>query len=74
MGKPNNTDEKIYNVLDKAERLAIKLAKINRLINKGRKKTKKKEKKLCKVNKKTGALMLKKEKKQKVAKHMKRQQ
>ena len=71
MGKPN-IDEKIYNALDKLEQFAIRIAKINRLIDKGRKKTKKKEKKLCKVNKKTGVLMLKKEKKQKAAKLVKR--
>ena len=68
----SNTDEKIYNALDKLEKLATKVAKANQLIKKGRKKAERKDKKLYKLNKKTGALVLRKHKKQKTAKRMKR--
>ncbi len=67
-----SADEKIYNILNTAEKLAVKAAKINKIRKKAVKKRKKKDKKLCKINKKTGALILKKERKQKVQKPMKR--
>ncbi len=64
-------EEKIYNVLNTAEKIAVKAAKINQILKKTAKK-KKKNKKLGKIDKKTGALILKKERKQKVQKPMKR--
>ena len=69
-------NERIYNFLDKLERVAIKAAKINAVLResreKSRKKQKKKNKKVGKINKKTGAVTLKKEKKVKKAKALKR--
>ena len=60
-------DKDIYDALDKVEKFAIRLAKVNRLFKARRKRQKKKDKKICKVNKKTGALVYKKIKKQKGA-------
>ena len=65
-------DNKLYDVLDKIEKAAIKLAKINGFIKKDRKKRLKQDKKLGKLNKKTGVFVLKKLKKQKGAKFHKR--
>ncbi len=65
-------DEKIYDTLDKLEKVAVKLAGINKIIKKERKKSKKKAKKRYKLNKKTGVLVMKKAKRQKGAKLMKR--
>ena len=60
-------DKEIYDALDKVEKFAIKLAKINRFFKARRKRQKKKDKKIYKTNKKTGALVYKKIKKQKGA-------
>lgn len=65
-------DNLIYNVLDKLEKIAIAFAKINSLIKKDRKKRIKKDKKLGKLNKKSGVFVLKKLKKQKGARFHKR--
>jgi hypothetical protein len=65
-------EERIYNILNTAERIAVKLAQINQIIKKAKKKRKKKNQKLGKVDKKTGTLILKKEKKQEKAKSLKR--
>ena len=67
-----DVNEKIYNVLETAEKIAVKLAQINQILKKAKKKKKKKNKKLGKVDKKTGTLILKKEKKEKNAKPLKR--
>lgn len=65
--------DRIYAILDVAEKIAIKLAHINSVIKKKKKKQKKKYKKYGKVNKKTGNFMLKKKpKKAKKAKFYKR--
>ena len=64
-------EERIYNALDVAEKIAVKLAQINGILKKAAKKKKKKNKKLGKVDKKTGTLILKKEKKQKLQKRYK---
>lgn len=67
--------DKIYSLLDSAERFAIKLAAINQVVRKHRKKKKKKSKRYGKINKKSGAIMLKKKvKKAKTAKPLKRKQ
>lgn len=66
------TEEKIYNVLNTAEKIAVKLAQINQILKKSAKKKKKKNKKLGKVDKKTGTLILKGQKKQKSAKKNKK--
>ena len=65
-------DKKIYDALDRAEKIAITLAKINKLFKARRKKQIKKDKKIYKLNKKTGILVNKKAKRQKVAKLHKR--
>ena len=65
-------DEKIYDALDKLEKVALKLSGINKILKKERKKSKKKAKKRYKLNKNTGALVMKKAKKCKSAKLMKR--
>ena len=65
-------DNKIYAVLDKLEKVATRLAKINGFIKKDRNKRIKKDKKHGKLNKKTGFFVLKKLKKQKGAKLYKR--
>ena len=57
-------EERIYNILDIAEKIAVKLAQINQIIKKAKKKRKKKYAKLGKIDKKTGTLILKKEQKQ----------
>ena len=57
-------EERIYNILNVAEKIAVKLAQINQIIKKAKKKRKKKNAKLGKVDKKTGTLILKKEQKQ----------
>ena len=71
MNEPS-TDEKIYNALDKVERFLQKLAKINHIIRNRKKNLDKKNKRIYKLNKKTGVLVLKKSKKQKNAKPIKR--
>ena len=71
--KKRDISDRIYNILDTAEKIAIKLAHINSVIQKKKKKQKKKYKKYGKVNKKTGHFMLKKKpKKAKKAKFYKR--
>ena len=65
-------EERIYNILNTAEKIAVKLAQINQIIKKAKKKRKKKNQKLGKVDKKTGTLILKKEQKQPRAKMEKR--
>jgi hypothetical protein len=70
--KEVDVNEKIYNALEMAEKIAVKLAQINQILKKAKKKKKKKNKKLGKVDKKTGTLILKKEKKEKNAKPLKR--
>ena len=70
--KEVDTEEKIYNVLNTAEKIAVKLAQINQILKKEAKKKKKKNKKLGKIDKKTGTLILKGQKKQKAAKPLKR--
>lgn len=67
--------DRIYSLLDTAERFAIKLAAINKVMRKHRKKNKKKNKRYGKINKKSGALILKKKvKRAKQAKPLKRKQ
>ena len=68
----NDISTKIYNFLNFAEKIAVKLAQVNAIRKKQAKKKKKKFKKLGKVDKKTGTLILKKEKVQKTQKPMKR--
>lgn len=68
----SDTNEKIYNALEIAEKIAVKLAQINQILKKAKKKRKKKNKKLGKVDKKTGTLILKPEKKEKIAKPLKK--
>lgn len=71
--KEKDFSDRIYDILDAAEKIAIKLAHINSIIKKKKKKQKKKYKKYGKVNKKTGNFMLKKKpKKAKKAKFYKR--
>ena len=70
--KEVDISEKIYNALEIAEKIAIKLAQINMILKKSRKKKRKKNKKLGKIDKKTGTLILKKTKKSKSAKSLKR--
>ena len=60
--KTADIGEKIYNALELAEKVAVKLAQINQILKKAKKKKKKKNKKLGKVDKKTGTLILKPEK------------
>lgn len=67
-----DVETKIYNALNVAEKIAVKLAQMNQVRKKNAKKKKKKVKKLGKIDKKTGTLILKKEKKQKPQKPMKR--
>ena len=68
-----DASDRIYKILDIAERIAISLVKVNSFIKKKKKKQKKKYKKCGKVNKKTGNFMLKKKpKKAKKAKFYKR--
>ena len=70
--KKTDIEAKIYNFLNVAEKIAVKLAQINQIRKKQAKKKKKKVKKLGKIDKKTGTLILKKEKVQKSQKPMKR--
>ena len=65
-------ETKIYNALNTAEVISVKLAQINQVLKKAKKQRKKKVKKLGKVDKKTGTLILKGQKKQKAAKVQKR--
>ena len=65
-------DERIYNILDKAEKISVKLAQINEIRKKYNKKKKKKYKKNYKIDKKTGPVLLKKDKKAKKAKALKK--
>lgn len=70
--KKPDVETSIYNFLNTAEKIAVKLAQINQIRKKSAKKKKKKVKKLGKIDKKTGTLILKKEKTQKPQKPMKR--
>ncbi len=65
-----DVETKIYNILNTAERISVKLAQINQILKKAKKKKKKKAGKLGKVDKKTGTLILKGQKKEKKAKTM----
>lgn len=65
-------ENKIYEALDKIEKIAIRIAKINGFVKKDRKKRLKQDKKLGKLNKKTGLFVLKKLKHQKGARFHKR--
>lgn len=67
-----DAETRIYNALNTAEKIAVKLAQINQILKKERKKKRKKNKKLGKIDKKTGTLILKGQKKQKKAKLFKR--
>ena len=70
--KPDISD-RIYSLLDAAEKIAILLVKINAKLHKKRQKQKKVYKKYGKLNKKTGLIKLKKKpKKAKKAKFYKR--
>ena len=60
-----DTEEKIYRFLDAAEKLARKLAKLNKKRKAAAKKQRKQDKKIGKIDKRTGALILKKQKPQK---------
>ncbi len=66
-----DAETRIYNVLNTAEKIAVKLAQINQILKKSKKKKKKKNKKLGKIDKKTGTLILKKQKKVKLMKRHK---
>ena len=70
--KKPDIETRIYNFLNTAEIISVKLAQINQILKKAKKKKKKKFKKLGKVDKKTGTLILKGQKKQKLAKSHKR--
>ena len=63
VAEKKTVDERIYNALDVAEKIAVKLAQINQIIKKEKKKKRRKNKKLGKVDKKTGTIILKKERK-----------
>ena len=65
-------EERIYRFLDAAEKIAIKLAALNKKRKAAAKKQLKKDKKIGKIDKRTGALILKKQKSQKVQKPQKR--
>ena len=67
--KRPDIETRIYNALNTAEKVAVKLAQINQILKKSRKK---KNKKLGKVDKRTGTLILKKSKKEKAEKTIKR--
>ena len=67
--KRPDIETRIYNALNTAEKIAVKLAQINQILKKSKKK---KNKKLGKVDKRTGTLILKGQKKQKNAKALKR--
>ncbi len=70
--KKLSTREKIYKFLDAAEKVAIVLKTNQNAKKKKAKKQLKKDKKIGKIDKKTGAVVLKKVKKDKVQKPMKR--
>ena len=70
--KTEDVEDKIYRALDVAEKIAVKLTRLNGYIKKAKKKGQKKDKKLGKFKKKTGFVVLKKEKKQKKEKALKR--
>lgn len=70
--KEVDVEERIYNVLNTVEKIAVKAAQIHQILKKSAKKKKKKNKRLGRVDKKTGTLILKKEKTEKVQKPMKR--
>ena len=65
-------ETRIYNFLNTAEKISIKLVQIHEILKKSAKKKKKKNKKLGKIDKKTGTLILKGQKKQKAAKKQKK--
>ncbi len=65
-------NERIYNILDKAEKISVKLAQINEIRKQYNKKKNKKYKKNYKIDKKTGTVLLKKDKKVKKAKALKK--
>ena len=67
--KEIDVEEKIYNALNTAEKIAVKLAQINQILKKS---SKKKNKKLGKIDKKTGTLILKGQKKAKASPPLKR--
>ncbi len=70
-----DTSERIYNFLSVLEKIAIRAARSNKKRKKKEKKQKKKDKRIFKVNKKTGAHVLRKavrQRKQKIQKPMKR--
>ena len=69
--KPD-VETRIYNALNTAEKIAVKLAQIHQILKKSSKKKKKKNKKLGKIDKKTGTLILKGQKKEKAAKKHKK--
>lgn len=69
--KRPNAETRIYNALNTAEKIAVKLAQINQILKDSRKKKKKKNKKLGKIDKKTGTLILKKQKSTKALKRHK---
>ena len=69
--KPD-VEDKIYNFLCVAEKVAIKIAMINQILKRADRKNKKRAKKLGKIDKATGNLVLKKQEKQKLAKLQKR--
>lgn len=69
--KPD-VETRIYNALNTAEKIAVKLAQIHQILKKSAKKKKKKNKKLGKIDKKTGTLILKGQKKEKAAKKHKK--
>ena len=70
--KKISANETIYFLLDKLEKLAIFAVKMNRKRKKRAKKAKKKNKKVYAINKKTGFIVLKKVKPDKIQKPMKR--
>lgn len=67
-----DVETRIYNALNTAEKIAVKLAQIHQILKKSAKKKKKKNKKLGKIDKKTGTLILKGQKKEKAAKKHKK--
>ena len=70
--KKRDIGRAIYNVLNTAEIVAVKLAQINQVIKRYEKTKNKKLKKFGKVDKKTGTLILKGVKRQKAAPALKR--
>ena len=70
--KKPNVQGTIYNILNTAEIVAVKLAQLNEVRKRYEKMKKKKLKKFGKVDKKTGTLILRGVKRQKPAKTVKR--